>query len=308
MISIIICSRHTGISPSLKKNIEQTIGTEHEIITIDNSTNRYSIYSAYNEGVSLSRCPFLCFVHEDIKFHTTDWGIKLVAHLSDQKTGIIGVAGGKIMTKVPAQWSNCGRYINLIQYQHKTKISIKIKDPPSFSGVRHPAVLLDGVFLSSRRDVFNTIKFDETFSGFHGYDYDICAQAINAGFENYVIYDILLEHFSEGNMDERYYTNLIRIYKKWKNFLPVFSKDFAIHNQSELIEIDEKRMGRLFRRMSRRNFSSKEIVETIKYFIDSFPPGEAKKKIRFLYLKIFFFRLFQSPKYIFKYNKSYSAC
>ena len=89
-----------------------------------------------------------------------------------------------------------------------------MKEPQNFTGERLPVVLLDGVFLAMRKDLFDAVKFDETLAGFHGYDFDISAQAVIAGYNNYVVYDILLEHFSEGNRDAAYYVNLTNIHKK----------------------------------------------------------------------------------------------
>ncbi len=43
MISIIICSRGEKISTLLEQNIQNTIGTQFEIILIDNSENKYFI-------------------------------------------------------------------------------------------------------------------------------------------------------------------------------------------------------------------------------------------------------------------------
>ena len=50
MISIIICSRQKELSAQLKNNIQNTIGTEYEIIKVDNSQNEYFITQAYNKG------------------------------------------------------------------------------------------------------------------------------------------------------------------------------------------------------------------------------------------------------------------
>ena len=41
-----------------------------------------------------------------------------------------------------------------------------------------------------RRELMQNIRFDETFNGFHAYDYDISIQSIVAGYTNYTIYDI----------------------------------------------------------------------------------------------------------------------
>ena len=78
MISIIICSRNLGIDPKLSTNITSTIGCEYELIVIDNSQNKYSIFQAYNIGIEKSTSEIICFVHEDVLFHSKDWGKKLI--------------------------------------------------------------------------------------------------------------------------------------------------------------------------------------------------------------------------------------
>ena len=74
MLSLIICSRTPKISEELEKNIADTIGCEYELVVIDNSLNKYSIFSAYNEGVKRSIGDILCFMHEDILYKTINWG------------------------------------------------------------------------------------------------------------------------------------------------------------------------------------------------------------------------------------------
>jgi len=59
-----------------------------------------------------------------------------------------------------------------------------------------------------RRELMQNIRFDETFNGFHAYDYDISIQSIVAGYTNYTIYDIKIEHFSKGKTDIVYFINI----------------------------------------------------------------------------------------------------
>lgn len=90
---------------ALKDNVDSTIGTEviYEIIAIDNSDNKYSIFEAYNIGIKRSKGDFLCFAHENIKFHTNNWGINLLNHFNhDNSLGMIGVAGGSMLPRVSA--------------------------------------------------------------------------------------------------------------------------------------------------------------------------------------------------------------
>lgn len=299
MISIIICSRESDISTSLKENISRTIGIEYELIVIDNSKNRYSIFSAYNTGYKKSKFPFLCFIHEDILFQTDNWGTKIIDHLDNPETGIIGVAGGKIATQVPSQWSAGGRSINIIQHQSK-KEKIRIKDPQDFTGTSQAAILIDGLFLCMRHKIFKKIKFDEKIKGFHGYDYDISIQSIVAGYKNYVIYDVLIEHFSEGKKDIGYYETLINIYKKWEKHLPLFSSDTTKATRENIIQIEVKSLARLIRRMARAGVSTKKIVDAAVYFAEHSKAKEIKKLLKFIHFKIFFQRLVKSPKFLFR--------
>ena len=104
MISCIICSRQLDISAELKENIASTIGCEYELVVIDNSKNEYSIFSAYNEGVRRAKGDILCFMHEDILYHTQGWG-KIISNILQDKTiGQIGVAGSHFMPKAPMYW------------------------------------------------------------------------------------------------------------------------------------------------------------------------------------------------------------
>jgi len=300
MISIIICSKHSDISPVLKENIKNTIGINYEIIVIDNSINKHSIFSAYNMGFSQSKFPYLCFVHEDVFFCTENWGKRLINHLRDIKCGIVGVAGGKLIAKVPAQWSNEKRYINVIQHRKDKKTPTLIKEPADFQELRQSVILLDGVFLSMRRDLFTKIKFDEYLTGFHGYDYDISIQSIVAGYNNYIIYDILLEHYSEGYKDFRFYKNLIEIYKKWAERLPLFTKDISEEVLVKRKIIETRRLKRLVRRMAKTGFTTQDIVSNTMFFIDNLKKEGVKIEIKYVTLRIFFTRLFNSPRYLFK--------
>ena len=44
MISIIICSRTERINYDLSENIKKSVGCDYELIIIDNSENKYSIF------------------------------------------------------------------------------------------------------------------------------------------------------------------------------------------------------------------------------------------------------------------------
>ena len=268
MLSIIICSRNSTLNESFTDNIHKTVGVEYELICIDNSKNTYSIFSAYNEGEQISKFSYLCFVHEDVFFHTQNWGKNIIEHLKQPNTGIIGLAGGDLAPIVPASWWTLNSTECIIQSDHTgKKKTINNCFPYNQGHTTRSVVLLDGVFLCMKRSLFEKIRFDETLGGFHGYDYDISIQSIIAGYYNYVIFDVSLEHFSKGNMDARYYRNLIRVYKKWEKQLPLFEHKISKEEQVELLQkIEKERLFILTKKLTRAGFSTKEIISIINYY------------------------------------------
>ena len=298
MLSIIICSRNQTLSLDLKNNIEHTIGVDYELIHVDNSENKYSIFEAYNLGISKSKFPFLCFIHEDVLFHSNNWGINVIAHLQDPKTGILGVAGGDLLTKVPASWATLispGQ--NIIQTDLKKNKTVLLLDPENYTLSKRSSITLDGIFLSMRKEITEKIYFDENLKGFHGYDYDVSIQASIAGYVNYVIYDIQLEHFSKGKTDILYFRNLISIYKKWENYLPVIGLNLTENERLEINKIEKIKLLQLTKKMVRKGFEITEIISEITYYANRIGYLDAAKNLKF---RIFIIRLFNCPKYLFR--------
>jgi len=225
MISIIICSVNKELLSQLVLHIADTIGVPYEVIAIDNSDNKYGICSAYNEGADRAKYPILCFMHEDISFETRDWGQKIYRHLQDPGTGLLGFAGGDAKSRVPSSWSLpvISNHINLVQhYKHKAGPADRILTTtgPHNAG-RAKVVALDGVCLCTRKDVFQQFRFDELmFTGFHGYDIDYSLQ-VNTRYDVYVIFDVVIHHYSEGKPDRKWMESACLVSRKWRRRLPL---------------------------------------------------------------------------------------
>jgi len=298
MLSIIVCSRNKNLPKDFVDNILNTVGVVYEIISIDNSENQYSIFSAYNIGFAKSKYPYICFVHEDVFFHTTNWGEKVIAHLQNPNTGIIGLAGAGIVTRVPASWSSLlSLSENIIQSDRSGKKETEIfRLPLNYTKSVRSVILLDGVFMCMRRELMEKIRFDETLNGFHGYDFDISIQSTVKGYVNNVIYDIVLEHFSRGKTDKLYYKNLITVFKKWESYLPVSLNNSSEKMLSEITKNEDYNLQRLIKKMVRKGFKSCEIIEEVTYFAAI---TDYRKSVRNLEVRIFLIRLFNCPKYLF---------
>ncbi len=235
MISIIICARKSDIAETLRQNIESTIGLVHEIIVINNSENKYNIFSAYNEGVRLSKFPFLLFMHDDVLMHTDHWGDKLLQHFNDEKVGAVGIAGTPYLSYAPGGWwSNGMGHLYLLQ-------SNKPGQAPEFQNIfpknssEENVVVLDGVWFCIRKSLFDVIRFDDkTFNGFHFYDADISVQISRAGYRLLCINDILLHHLSMGVLDKKWVDNAYIFHKKWKSQLPLATVDYGLAWQCKI--------------------------------------------------------------------------
>lgn len=234
MISIIICSRKTTISEELSVNIAETVGCAYELIIIDNSENEYSIFEAYNLGIEKSNGEYLCFIHDDILFHSQNWGMVINEIFeSDDKIGLIGVAGAKVKTKMPSAWWDCPeKYhaINIIQHFSNSKYehwNIGFEKPVE------EVVVIDGVFMVIRKN--KNIFFNEELKGFHNYDLNISFEVIKKGLRAVVTNQILIEHFSIGTINNFWYKSTIKIHNLYRDLLPLDIKKNNVLKKIEFI-------------------------------------------------------------------------
>jgi glycosyltransferase involved in cell wall biosynthesis len=241
MISIVICSARPDRLAALRQNVEETIGTPYEIIAIDNTSNRYGICAAYNQGGARAQYPFICFMHEDISFATPNWGKRVIRHFSDTNTGMLGMAGGDAKSLVPSSWSSCmiSNEINIFQYFHADRRPPEhhlVTGPPA-PDIKKRVVALDGVWLCTRKEIFDQYKFDEVnFPGFHGYDIDYSLQLVQH-YHLYVVFDILIHHYSEGKPDRTWMNSARRVSRKWRHMLPVSiydAPDYHLHHWTSM--------------------------------------------------------------------------
>jgi len=228
MLSIIICSRDRQLLQQVSKNIDDTIGISYEIIAIDNSNGDYGICKAYNIGASRAKYSFLCFMHEDIRIYTQGWGQLVVSKLEAKETGVIGIAGGRIKTCNPETWYlpiHQSIRMSIIENTTTEKVKYSLYNPNNEE--TSEVITLDGVWMCCRKKVWDENRFDEdTFRHFHFYDLDFCLQLYRKKLKVKVIYDILIEHYSTGNLNRIWIKDAILYWQKWNNYLPI-SIDFV---------------------------------------------------------------------------------
>lgn len=237
MISIIICSRKPDVTTDLRNNIAETIGCDYELVVIDNSKSHYNIAQAYNRGVERAKGDVLCFMHDDILFHTKDWGQLVERTFAvNASVGAMGVAGAHIVADAPApMWA----------FQQLCTFKLYSDDPKCASYAQHSGenpnggywfgnqifaegkkeievANVDGLWMCIRAVLFDTIRFDEeTYQGFHCYDADISMQINGTDYRILVTNEILIKHLSLGTLTEDYFKAADCWYAKWQSQLPV---------------------------------------------------------------------------------------
>ena len=229
MISIIICSRTENISDTLQNNIADTIGCDFELVVIDNSKNKHSIFTAYNEGVSKSQGDILCFMHDDVLYHTHGWGNIVRKHFQDNpKLGLLGVAGAHLLSNSPIYWFHTP-FISEHNLTNDNGTIIECFHHAYYNenGIAEVATV-DGMCFFIRKELFKKIRFDDiTYQGFHAYDMDICMQVHQIGYTVAVCNTFLIEHsWSESACTtkkgmELFEKNLKLFAKKWNDHLPI---------------------------------------------------------------------------------------
>lgn len=234
MLSIIICSRTQTINRNLSENISKTTGCRYELIVIDNSENKYSIFEVYNQGIDKSSGTHLCFMHDDILFHTQDWG-KVVQSIFDQDKhiGLIGVAGAKSKTKMPSLWWSCpqdDKITSIIQH-------IPNRETERWnSGFEEESVVevvaVDGVFMVMRKN--DRIRFSSEMIGFHNYDLNLSFECKKEGYIITVTNEILIEHFSLGSVKEEWVKSSYKFYTLYKNSLPLNLENNKLNKKQEI--------------------------------------------------------------------------
>jgi hypothetical protein len=225
MISIITSTYKPIDFEHFNKNVSETIGVPYEMVKMDNP-GLMSLAMAYNKAAALAKYPILCFIHDDVAFETENWGQRLIDHLNQPGTGVVGLAGATYKPAMISSWKlpegkfNFNRYHYIQGYKFENRKEQHFLNNPDHL-VREQVITLDGVFLAVKKDVHHQHPFDEQLlTGFHGYDLDYSLN-IARQFRNYVCYDITLKHFSEGKADIAWLENTLKVHRKHAAFLPM---------------------------------------------------------------------------------------
>jgi GT2 family glycosyltransferase len=182
--------------PLTKSLIEHGLdGFTHTILN-----NKKGLAEVYNNCLDLAiqkNFDYIMFIHDDVHLEH-DPRLKLEELF--QKYDIVGVAGcSKAEMKSPALWHlmgggfGGGNLHGAVAHGNADR-----KHMTSFGAYPQRVVMIDGVFMAFNRKAIETVRFDEDCpSGFHFYDLNLCARALEKGLK-IGVGDVMITHESSG--------------------------------------------------------------------------------------------------------------
>ncbi|MFV0467537.1 MAG: glycosyltransferase, partial [Dysgonomonas sp.] len=224
LISIIVSTYNPDKFASFSANVSQTIGLDYEMIPIHNP-GIMGICEAYNKGLLSTKSPYVCFCHDDILFHTSNWGHILVELFEENEgVGLVGCAGAAYKASIPSGWSSPQTSdlvkLNFIQ-TNKSGKSINYAKQNKTCNFEE-VICLDGFWICAKKEITDQFRFDDhTFKGYHCYDVDYSLQ-VSTKYKVVVSYDILVEHLSGGAFSKEWLIETYKLHRKWNKYLPKY--------------------------------------------------------------------------------------
>lgn len=204
MISyVVMCNDKAALERNLLRSLR--LGPGDEIIVV---MDKPSAAIALNIGIEKAKNKIKAFIHSDVIILDNERLRKELLEHCNEETGMVGVVGSKDGNFVP-WWDSmpCG------------SVKEARLDTIYFDDGNCRCAVMDGLFLATAQD----FRFDESFTGFHFYDYDSCKLMINNGLPNWCMKDgkSLMSHNCKTPFDVRElgksYSESLELFKnKWK--------------------------------------------------------------------------------------------
>lgn len=204
-VTIIICSRDSENLNRSTSIIRKTIGIDFEILSSLHSS-KLGLSQTYNQLAIEAKYDNLIFMHDDLVFHTMNWGDLVLKLLMDTNIGLVGLMGTCYKSSYASIWTACDSMLYRNAYDTDTN---------DYSDV----VVVDGCFLAMRKNTFFSHQFDAKLSGFHGYDIDLSLNILKS-LKVVVANKISFEHMSNGVRNADWFEDISYVHDKWKLILP----------------------------------------------------------------------------------------
>lgn len=180
----------------------------YELVLVDNTSKRFkSAADALNYGGMKATQKHIMFVHQDVVVEGNEWLFEAERTLGQlERLGVAGVAG---------KMGPLGVKTNLTHgIDHRRAGTLELSAPVVVQTV-------DECLFFVARDVFRTLKFDETTcSDWHLYAVDYCLSVSENGLNVYAL-PLNAYHRSPGySMSEEFYSTLEKVIAKHRKYHP----------------------------------------------------------------------------------------
>ncbi|SDE07963.1 glycosyltransferase [Niabella drilacis] len=225
MLSIVISSYREAFYAAIEKDIADTIGSGiiYELIQVKNP-GLMGVCEAYNKGLDQSQYPYVLFLHEDLLFNTKGWGYVLLdIFKQNEKTGLVGVAGGQYKSRAPSGWWGIDDNAKYVYVRHGSKEENELmRYGFGIQTQEHliRVLSLDGLFIALRRST--GLRFNEQLKGYHQYDLAISIDAHLKGYEAVCTDLIDITHYSMGNPDKSWVESADLFFDLYAPYLPLY--------------------------------------------------------------------------------------
>jgi hypothetical protein len=148
-----------------------------------------SIFASYNalltRAAELDGLEALVLVHQDAEIVDKDFCLRLRSALADPQVGVVGCVGA-IGVRSIAWWEGS---VSLASFIHRYEdhgggdlpaFSWAWEEAPAYARVGEVDTI-DGFIMALSPWVVRNLRFDESVSDFHGYDFDFCLQVREQG-------------------------------------------------------------------------------------------------------------------------------
>tara|TARA_R100000805_G_C3620315_1_gene123898 strand:+ start:944 stop:1597 length:654 start_codon:yes stop_codon:yes gene_type:complete len=195
--------------------------TSENSSVIFKQNNTDSLQKVYNKAIDFAiqeNVQNLILVHDDVILENfTDERLEKLF----KKYDVVGCAGTtEVNLSPPALWHLMGGGFGSKNLHGAVAHgNEKEKNMTPFGSYPHRVVIIDGVFMAIKRQVFQKIKFDESCpSKWHFYDLDYSMQCHKAGFK-VGVGDIIVTHNSPGltSFTEEFNKGQEWFLNKWKS-------------------------------------------------------------------------------------------
>lgn len=271
MFSIIVCSIRPEQAAELERNIASTIGVPFEFIAFNNRAAGKGICAVYNECAERAKYDLLCFLHEDVAFHTQNWGKILAEKLSESDCGVIGFAGATAKYPYAYGWQSLRSFTRKNYIRGSLNGGRRSLRRSAGRADFDKVVTLDGMALCVKRGLWEECRFDSAMlDGFHSYDTDFTTALFSRGYANYVCKCVLIEHFSVGSFSRGWYESVLRYLQKWQGALPLYVEEE--HSAKEISRKGAAVEGfALLQLLKNRILSSEEAACQVREFCGKHP-------------------------------------